>query len=210
MRRPAPAFLSLALLAALALSQPARAQSVSPLKADQAAPAAPAADNTALPPRERVMSDNLSAALTASLPKYNPPPKPRPEDEDVDLRDVDKPRNGIVRLPKYIVHQRRPPVFRERDIYTDKGLSALARRRYLTPLAQILNAFYIPFLTASPDDLAMAQYREDERLANMADLNDTAQTIGRGDPKAGTYLKRVSDETYMRTPDFTWRPGQDK
>ncbi|HWA86371.1 MAG TPA: hypothetical protein VG710_09130 [Opitutus sp.] len=206
MRPPAPALVPLALLAAFALSPLGRAQAVA--AHDTAAASIP--DDSALPKHERAMSDNLSSALTASLPKYNPPPKPRPEDEDVDLRDVDKPRNGIVRLPKYVVHQRRPAVFRERDIYTDKGLNELARRRYLTPLYQILNSLYIPFLTASPDDLAMAQYREDERLANMADLSDTADTIGRGDPKAGTYLKRVSDETYMRRADFTWRPGQDK
>ncbi|HVU24614.1 MAG TPA: hypothetical protein VHE13_10855 [Opitutus sp.] len=208
MRRSATVLLPLALLAVFALRPAARAQAAAPADADRTAAAS--ADDTALPARDRPLSNHLSAALTSSLPKYNPPPKPRPEDEDVDLRDVDKPRNGIVRLPKYVVHQRRPPVFRERDIYTDKGLSEVARRRYLTPLARILNSFYIPFLTASPDDLAMAQYREDERLANMADLDDTADTISRGDPKAGAYIKRVSDETYMRTTDFTWRPGQNR
>lgn len=200
----AKVFAPLALLAVVATGTPVRGQAAQPTDD------AKESTDAGLPKRQRAISNNLSSALTSTLPKYNPPPKPKPEDEDVDLRDVDKPRNGIVRLPKYTVHERRPPVFRERDIYTNKGLNDVARRRYLTPAYRILNSIYIPFLTASPDELAMAQYREDERLDNMADLKDTSETIGRGDPAGGTYLKRISDDTYMRRSDFTWRPGQDK
>ena len=43
-----------------------------------------------------------------------------------DLRDIDKPRNGIIRLPNYTVQEKKPPVFRERDIYTREGLADLA------------------------------------------------------------------------------------
>ncbi len=158
--------------------------------------------STTLPKRDRPISDNLASTLAASMPKYNPPPKPKPEDEDVDLREVDKPRNGIIRLPKYTVREAKPPVFRERDIHTDAGLADLARRRYLTSTYKLLNSFYIPFFSQSPTDHALAMYAEDERLNNMADLADTAQTVGRNDAAAGAYIKRLSNETYMRTDTF--------
>ena len=48
----------------------------------------------------------------------------------------------------------------------------------------------------------MAMYEEDERLDNMSDLTETARDIGRVDPEAGSYIKRVTDETYMRNSGF--------
>jgi hypothetical protein len=155
------------------------------------------------PKRERAISDNVAAQLAARMPKYNPPPKPKPEEEDIDLREVDKPRNNIIRLPKIVVQEERPPVFRERDIHTRQGLAELAMRRYLTPTHRLLNNFYIPFLTASPEQYAMTRYAEDERLANMSDLNDTADTISRTNPREGAYIRRLSNETYMRSGDVS-------
>ncbi len=154
------------------------------------------------PKRDRVVSDNLASTLAASMPKYAPPPKPKPEEENADLRETDKPRNGIIRLPKYTVRERKPPVFRERDVYTNQGFADLAKRRYLTPTYRMLNNAYIPFLTASPEQHALAMYAEDERLNNISDLHDAARTVSRSDPNDGEYIKRVSDQTYMRTSDF--------
>jgi len=203
MRRPARVALLLSTIAALAALGPASAQTPPP-PTDQSTPAP---TTPPAPKRDRAVSDSLAASLAASMPKYNPPPKPRPEDEDVDLRDVDKPRNGIIRLPKYVVREKKPPVFRERDLYTNKGLSDLARRRYLTPGYMALNAYHlpIPFFASSesPEQLALDMYAEDERLNNISDLHDTAQTLGRGgDDAASTYIKRVTDETYIRGFDF--------
>jgi hypothetical protein len=192
------------LLAALALTATAVAQSTPPAAAAKS-DATPA--ETPRPKRERAISNNVASALAASMPKYNPPPKPRPEDQDVDLRDVDKPRNGIIRLPRYTVRERKPPVFRERDIHTNAGFAELARRRYLTPTYRLLNSVYIPFLTASPTQHALAMYAEDERLANMADIEDDAQTIQRVDRDKAAYLRRVSNDTYMRSSGFGYNPN---
>lgn len=161
------------------------------------------------PKRDRPISNNLAATLAAGMPKYNPPPKPKPEeDENVDLREVDKPRNTIIRLPKIVV-QERPPVFRERDLYSREGLAGLAMRRYLTPTHRLLNNFYVPFLMASPEQYAMMRYAEDERLANMSDLNDTADTISRVDAKEGAYIRRTTSETFMRSSDFGYQPRRE-
>ena len=148
--------------------------------------------------RERPYSSSVAAALASTMPKYNPPPKPKPEDESVDLREVDKPKNGIIRLPRYTVQEQKPPVFRERDIYTAHGLSDLAKRRYLTPTYRLLNSVYIPFFTASPEQHAMQMYQEDERLQNIADLSDNARDVGKANPSDGVYIKRLTDQTYMR------------
>lgn len=197
---------SIPLLGSLVLAVASPAQE-SPILAEPptSAPSSPAPK----PKRERPISDNLASTLAASMPKYNPPPKPRPEEEAVDLREVDKPRNGIIRLPKYTVREKRPPVFRERDIYTSGGFAELAKRRYLTPTYRLLNSVYIPFLTASPEQHALAMYAEQERLDNMASLEDTADSIGRADPAAGDYIKRVSDQTYMRTREVGYERRRD-
>jgi hypothetical protein len=152
--------------------------------------------------KDRAISSGVASALAASMPKYNPPPKRDPADEDVDLRDVDKPRNGIIRLPKYTVREKKPPVFRERDIFTRGGLADLARSRYLTATDRILNRVTLPLFGTSSEARAMAMYAEDERLNNMADLTNTAEDIGRADPADGAYIKRVTDQTYMRDSGF--------
>ena len=181
---------------------------VSPALADTSTETAPVAVPKAedpappAPKRERPISGNLAATLAAGMPKYNPPPKPKPQDEAVDLREVDKPRNGIIRLPNYTVREKKPPVFRERDIYTNKGLGELARHRYLTPTYRLLNSVYVPFLTASPTQHAMAMYAEDERLNNMSELEDNARTVEKSDPEDGAYIRRASNETFMRSRDF--------
>jgi hypothetical protein len=155
------------------------------------------------PKKDRPVSTGVASALAASMPKYNPPPKPKPaDDDDVDLRDVDKPKNGIIRLPKYTVQEKKPPVFRERDIFNKGGLADLARSRYLSATYRILNGVTLPLFGTSPEARAMAMYAEDERLNNMADLKDTAKDISRTNPADGAYIKRVTDETYMRDSGF--------
>lgn len=186
-----PIRVSVPLLAAFVLATAGQAQS-SPVSAQlpAAAPATPAPT----PKRDRPISDNLASTLAASMPKFNPPPKPRPEDEDVDLREVDKPRNAIIRLPNYTVRERKPPVFRERDIYNQTNRTNLSLSR--NPGLKFGNFFGLNRA------IAFAMYAEEERLENMAGLEDTAESIGRADPAAGAYIKRVSAETFMRSSDF--------
>lgn len=148
-------------------------------------------------PRKRAISSEVAAALAASMPKYNPPPKvePKPEDEEQDLREIDKPRNGIIRLPKYIVQDKKPPVFRERDLHTKNELATLAMTRYSG-----LGA--VP-LSGMNRGIALFMYQEDERLQNMAELKDDAQTSQRaGDTAEAQYIKREATRAYMRDSGF--------
>jgi hypothetical protein len=195
------------LLAGLTLAVTGNAQSPAALETDRPEPAATDAPK---PKKERAVSPGVASALAASMPKYNPPPKPDPADENVDLRDIDKPRNGIIRLPKYTVQEKKPPVFRERDIFTPGGLEDLARQRYLSATHRMLNRMTLPIsFSSNPESLAMAMYREDERLNNMSELKDNARDIGQLDPKDGAYIKRVTDETYMRNSGFGYDSRED-
>jgi hypothetical protein len=162
----------------------------------------------AKPKRYRTVSPELAASLAATMPKYDPPkPAEKKPDDDADLRDLDKPKNQIIRLPKYVVQEAKPPVFRERDVNTSKGLADLAIRRYLSDADRALNSFRLPLFGASNESRALAMYAEDERLKNMADLNDTARTVGKTDPKEAAYIRSVTKDTYMRWSDFGYSSG---
>lgn len=174
------------------------------------APAAPPA-----PRRDRAISPELAASLAAAMPKFTPP-KPvekKPDAELPDARDTDKPKNEIVRLPKYVVREPKAPIFRERDINTPQGLSNLAMKRYITETDRVLNRWNL-FGTQSSSGVdattarALQMYADDERLKNMADLKDDAGLVSARDKSAGAYILREAQQTTMRTGDYGWQNGQ--
>ncbi len=172
-----------------------------PALAAQTAPA-PEAPTTSAPATttsyslEERANTRLSSQLADSMPKYSPPKPPPPPSPEVDIRDVDKPRNTIKRLPKYMVRAPRPPVFREQDIYTNDGLGALGVKKYAgLNLSPILN-----------QKVGEQMIRDDQRTANMADLEDTASDIGRGtksDAAESEFIRKESTDTYLRQESWT-------
>ncbi len=212
MVRPVRFFLCLLALVSGAL----RAQPPAPT----AAPAAvspvdgtPATVVSATPkPRvQRAISPEVAAQLAASRPKFTPvappPPPTKSEEELPDMREIDKPKNTIVRLPKYVVQEQRPPVFTEREIHTKQGLANLAMRRYLTETDRALNRFTLPLFGISNADRALAMYAEDERLKNMGDVADQTNMVMKSDAAAGKKVQDVSRQTFMRWQDFGWQGG---
>ena len=204
----------LAWLGASLLPLTLSAQGVPPVAAP--APAEQAAEKPAessLTKRSRPISSGVAAALAAASPKYTPPapkpppPPPKPEEEQPDLRDLDKPKNGIVRLPKYVVREPKPVIFSERTISTKKGLTDIAMKRYLTETDRVLNRFRIPLLTMTNEERALAMYAEDERLKNMSDLKDNATAAGMADAADGSFLKKEAQKTFLRSSDFGWKGG---
>jgi hypothetical protein len=184
------------------------------------APAAPAATTTtsglssmpASRQRERAISKDLAKTLAQGMPKYDPP-KPvekKLDDEDLpDMRDIDKPRNEIIRLPKVVVEGSRPPVFTKRDIMTPDAFRAMLAKKYYSEQYLAFNRFtqYTPlrFLLPSAEDSAMAQYYEEQRLQGMGTMSEAANTAAKlGDKTESDYIKRTSNETYMSRSDFGW------
>jgi hypothetical protein len=153
----------------------------------------------------RAISSEVAAALAAGMPKYNPPKPVEKSEEDIDMREVDKPRNQIIRLPEYVVREEKPPVFRERDIYTQKGLRELARMRYLSETGQALNRFNIPLFGMGADAYALMRYEEEERLSNISDLNETARDVSLTDPESAQAIREATRDTYARENPITYR-----
>lgn len=158
------------------------------------------------PPPERAVSARASAAILADVKPFTPPPPPKAageEDEEVDLRDVDKPKNEIVRLPKYTVTAKKPPVFTERDFYSESDLKKLAMARYLSRLdAGLLNRWTIPGLGMSNEDRAMQMYLEDERLKNMEATRQNISALrASGETERADAAQKDYYDTFLRRRD---------
>ncbi|MFT3868151.1 MAG: hypothetical protein QM715_06590 [Nibricoccus sp.] len=191
------ALLALTLLPSLAAAQEAR-------------PAAPAKSNievstgsaggTAPTKKQRAVSDDISKSVSSAF-KYNPPPPPKSEEELIDLRDVDKPRNQIIRLPKYVVEAKKPPVFNDRNLYSKEMLRRLAYKRYSSSFSrEVLNKYH--FLGNGDIAYAMMQYEAEERQRNLAEMDSTASMLRiSGDDAEAAKTKDDAQNTYMRRSD---------
>ena len=172
------------------------------------------ASRPAAPERTRAISPEVAAQLAASAPKYTPPPpapevKPAEPVAEVDAREIDKPRNNIIRLPKYVVQEPRPPVFTERAITTEKGIKDIAMRRYISDMDRALNRFRVPLFSGyslldpnSTEARALSQYADAERQQNIAETKDLASLVSKSDAAQGAYILRESQQTFMRAGDF--------
>jgi hypothetical protein len=169
------------------------------------------------------LSSNLSSSLTSSLPKYAPPPPepavtqaadptiPETGEEEALPEDrplsPDQPKNKIIRLPKYVVLAERPPIFKEREIYTKSALAKIAMKRYLSSLdTKLLNRWTIPIIGMSAEDRAMMKYREDQRLEDKAELETAARNARiSGDKNESIYLKKETEKTFFNSGGMDWR-----
>lgn len=220
MVRPVRLTLLLPVLVGVAL----HAQAPAPLAAPAAVTPADGANassaaSTSKPRVTRAISSEVAAQLAASRPKFSPvapPPPPKPEEELPDLRETDKPKNTIVRLPKFVVQERKPPVFTERDLNTPQGLKAIAMHRYFTETDRAMNRFMLPLFAPmstkgdSNEVRAMTMYEEDERLKNMSDMADRTNMVMKSNAAEGSKLKAESQQTFMRWQDIGWQGGNKK
>ncbi len=207
------------LSALLLLALPLAAQTAPATPAEPATPTPPASGTTSSVEVSRPtshVSSTMATAINAKLPRYTPPPPPPPKveneeegeevDDPSDTPTGDRPRNKIIRLPRYVVYGQRPAVFRERDIYTRQGLAALAMKRYLNSFDRnVLNRFTLPLIGTSAEARAMQIYEEEARLQNIADFQSAAADAERaGDKQEADYLRRTTNDTYLRTGGMNW------
>lgn len=143
---------------------------------------------TIAPARPRVVSPAVSAQLSAAAPKFDPTAATKPATPAPDLREIDKPRNTIIRLPEYIVQEQEPPIIKENVIETPKA--RLERALKKNPGLRF-GSFWI----FRNDGIALFMQEEDERLERMKDANDLLTLLPASEQKQ---LKPVVDRTFIR------------
>ena len=140
--------------------------------------------------KERIISKEISSALSSGI-KYQSPAPLESTAEDTGSRDSDKPQNGIIRLPKYVVEEQRPPVFNERNLYTPERLRRLAYLRYTNAFSRRLRLV--------PEWYAVMQYEAEERKRNLAEMEDRVWMYRiSGDKASAEALKTDIQRTFMR------------
>jgi hypothetical protein len=147
--------------------------------------------------RNRAISGETSSALSAGF-SYQPPKPVEPSENDlVDQRDIDKPRNEIIRLPKYMVEGVRPPVFSERNLYSKDDFAKLAMQRYLGKNG--LNKYQ---LGKTGEAYALQMYWDDERLKNMME-GDRQVSLYRaaGDEEKAAKVEAENRSMFLRVND---------
>ena len=147
------------------------------------------------PKTTRRVSSETTARLAANSPKYDPPPalatKPA---ELVDLREVDRPRNEIIRLAPVLVLAPKPPVFKDREILTPKAkLDRMFKKR---PGLLVGNFFGLNL------GVAAGMIAEEERLERMEEFSELVGILElSGDPKMPE-MHRMFETTFMRAPEL--------
>ena len=152
-------------------------------------------------PHARVISPRLAALLAASFPRYvSLPERTESAAGNASMLQGEKGHfdEDILGLPKYIVRAPDIPAFHERDLYTPRGLAAIALKRYITPLDRALNRYRLPFVGVSTESRALAMYAEDERLENIAEIERNVRAAALIDRSAATTLKHLADATFQR------------
>lgn len=154
-------------------------------------------------PRRRTVSTDVSKSVTSGF-KYDPPPPPTPEEDLVDMREIDKPRNQIIRLPKHVVQTKKPPVFNDRNLYSKEMLRRLAYQKYISSFNRnVLNKYRLPLIGGGVDAYAMMMYEAEERERAMAETEDRIVMLrASGDDAEASRTKNDAQDTFMRRSGF--------
>ena len=195
------------IIVVLASVAPALAQTVAPAaptsapdtssiilapKPAEPAPLAPAASA----PAPHADSPAVNAEISSGVAAYNPAAAtPKLSMVPHDQRDSDKPRNLIPRLPtelmsRYVVREKRLPVFRNVDLYTKEGLVDLSFKQH--PGLRVGNFFNLN------SGLAYEAARNDQKMADREDLVDTALAMAAGgDPSEAEVVQdSIIDDSF--------------
>ena len=152
-------------------------------------------------PALRPVSPETAAKLAAAAPKFVPPATTTEEKPAVDLREIDKPKNGIIRLPAYLVQEPKVRAFKEREMLTPKGNLALALKRH--PGLRFNPLFFL----GSNDGIALAMLEEERRLERLAEMADLLSLMRYGDTPVSNDTKRMVQQAFMQPSDFGWQGG---
>lgn len=161
------------------------------------------------------VTPETAANIRANTPKFSRPQAPETAAQlPPDLRELDKPRNRIPRLPRemiektvaahaplegsaevlqlptYIVREDKVPNFKEREMLTPQGRLDLAYKRH--PGLKIGS---LPFF--SNDGWALVMLKEEQRLERKAEMEDLFGLYRYSESKDTKALNRQVKETFL-------------
>ena len=143
----------------------------------------------------RRISPETAARLAAANPTFAPPPAPPATPAaPVDLREVDRPRNQIIRLPAYTVEAPKIPELKERHILRPRAKIDLVFKR--NPGLRVGNFFGLN------GGIAAAMLADEERLERMREFNDLVSLLNFSEAPPSPELRQTLDTTFMRPAKF--------
>jgi hypothetical protein len=153
------------------------------------APAASASEPA--PARPRPISPTVAAQLSAVGPKFDPAvaaAAAKPIEPGTDLREIDKPRNTIIRLPNFEVQEEKLVTLKPRELLTPPERLRAALKKHPG-----LHFGSLPFL--SNNGIALAMQAEEERLERMKEMDDLLSLLPVAQQKR---VKPMVDDAFQR------------
>lgn len=202
-RNAAPAFCLITVLCAgrFALAQAPAAtapEAFSPL-----APSSAAAPVSAQPSPGRSVSPTTAARLAVTAPKYIAPDSStaKAAASAPDLRETDRPRNTIIRLPDYVVRQSKEVIYKEDQFITPE---AKLQRTYARHRGLHTGSFWI-----FKNDLAAKEIQEDdERIERRAALSELLGLLpASADAATERSIRAQVQSTFMNSADWLTTGG---
>ena len=148
------------------------------------------------------ISDKIRREITASFPKFTPPPSDQPPSSPVGtpapLSD-----DPSVMLPAYHIREKKLPNSDPDAWLSHRAIERKALDEYrdtMTDFEWALNCWYIPFLTPSPQARANARYAGKKIMDEQQRLSRVAEAISRMDP--------VEAQKLLRDLDLSKHPGK--
>jgi hypothetical protein len=178
-------------LAAAAGASLAVAAETSPLLKDQLRPM------SGVRKAPHVVSPMVAEKLAVSAPRYTPPPAAPAAAKSTeftpelapDLRETDKPRNGIIRLPDFVVLEDRPVKIKERDMLTPMAKVKLGYLRH--PGLKFGN--FLSFLGFNNDGIAAMLVEQELALERKREFYDLVSLLP---PAQAKQAKAMADDAY--------------
>ena len=149
-------------------------------------------------PAARTVSAGTAAKLAAIAPKFTPTPLAE-EKPPVDLREIDRPKNSIIRLPAYLVQEPKMRAFKEREMLTLKGSLSLALKRH--PGLRFNPLFFL----GSNHGIALAMLEEERRLERLGEMADLLSLMRYSGTPMSDDTKRLVQQSFMQPSDFGWQ-----
>ena len=150
----------------------------------------------------RVISPEMAARLVSTTPKFVPPPAPGTEAAPApEPREPDRPMNQILRLPPYIVTDRRIAPTKERYVLTEKGKLDLALKKHpgfkFGPFAWLNNVLAIGMIDV---DHAHERRKEEADLWSLYSIgpSDTKRVLDRNANRSNEWI----DQSHLLNSRF--------